>query len=188
MQKRKAVSSSAVLEGAYFSEGTFWFDDTSAGTKRLGRVYRYTPATNTLELFYESTDKNDLEAPDNINITPWGDLWIAEDGGGNNRIIGLTPEGNVYTFADNIHSEFAGPTFSPDGNTFFVNIQSLGITFAIWGPFARRNSARRRAMNFAQPPANLGPIVSDKLAAFAEDQGMSLLEAAALERHGMPII
>ena len=186
--KAKGCIEFSRLEGAYFSEGTFWFDDTSAGTKRLGRVYRYTPATNTLELFYESTDKNDLEAPDNINITPWGDLWIAEDGGGNNRIIGLTPEGNVYTFADNIHSEFAGPTFSPDGNTFFVNIQSLGITFAIWGPFARRNSARRRAMNFAQPPANLGPIVSDKLAAFAEDQGMSPLEAAALERHGMPII
>jgi uncharacterized protein len=176
------------LEGAYFSEGTLWFDDTSAGEKRLGRVYRYTPATNTLELFYESTDKNDLEAPDNITITPWGDLWVAEDGGGNNRIIGLTPEGNVYTFADNIHSEFAGPTFSPDGNTFFVNIQGLGITFAIWGPFARRNSARRRAMNNAQPPADFAPIVSDKLAAFAEDQGMSLLEAAALERHGMPII
>ncbi|MDQ7861925.1 DUF839 domain-containing protein [Peribacillus frigoritolerans] len=62
------------LEGAYFSEGTLWFDDTSAGSSRLGRVYRYTPATNNLELFYESTDKNDLEAPDNITITPWGDL------------------------------------------------------------------------------------------------------------------
>ena len=101
------------LEGAYFSEGTLWFDDTSAGTKSLGRVYRYTPATNTLELFYESTDKNDLEAPDNITITPWGDLWIAEDGDGINRIIGLTPEGNVYTFAENKlnESEFAGPTF-----------------------------------------------------------------------------
>ena len=186
--KEKGCIQFSRLEGAYFSEGTFWFDDTSAGTKRLGRVYRYTPATNTLELFYESSDKNDLEAPDNITITPWGDLWVAEDGGGNNRIVGLTPEGNVYTFADNIHSELAGPTFSPDGNTFFVNIQGLGITFAIWGPFARRNSARRRAMNQATPPASYAPIVSDKLAAFAEEQGMSTLEAAALERHGMPIL
>ncbi len=33
-----------------------------------------------------------------------------------------------------------------------------------------------------------GPVVSNKLAAFAEDQGISPLEAAALERHGMPII
>ena len=60
------------------------------------------------------SDRNDLEAPDNIVITPWGDLWIAEDGGGVNRIIGLTPEGNIYIFAENAMngSEFAGPTFS----------------------------------------------------------------------------
>lgn len=178
------------LEGAWFSAGTFWFDDTSAGSKDLGRVYRYTPATNTLELFYESTDKNDLEMPDNITITPWGDLWIAEDGGGNDRIIGLTPEGNIYPFAENQFngSEFAGPVFSPDGNTLFVNMQSPGITFAIWGPFARRNSARQRAMGIAAPPADLAPVVSKKVAAFAEEQGMSILEAAALERHGMPTL
>ena len=85
-------------------------------------------------------------------------------------------------------SEVAGPTFSFDGNTFFINIQYPGITLAIWGPFARKNSTRRRAMNFAQPPASFAPVVSDKLAAFAEEQGMSTLEAAALERHGMPIL
>lgn len=115
---------------------------------------------------------------------------IAEDGPGNDRIIGLTPEGNVYPFAENQlnGSEFAGPAFSPDGNTLFVNIQSPGLTFAIWGPFARRNSARQRAMSHAAPPAGLAPAVSDKLAAFAEQQGMSVQEAAALERHGMPIL
>ncbi|RBW70866.1 hypothetical protein DS031_04850 [Bacillus taeanensis] len=178
------------LEGAYFAAGAFWFDDTSAGKENLGRIYRYFPATNTLELFYESSASNDLEMPDNITITPWGDLWIAEDGPGNDRIIGLTPEGNVYPFAENQlnGSEFAGPTFSTDGNTFFVNMQSPGITFAIWGPFARRNAARQRAMNHAAPPAHLAPSVSDKLAAFAESKGMSTLEAAALERHGMPIL
>ena len=41
------------------------------------------------------TDRNDLKSPDNVVITPWGDLWIAEDGSGTNRIIGITPEGNV---------------------------------------------------------------------------------------------
>lgn len=178
------------LEGAWFTAGTFWFDDTSAGSKDLGRVYRYFPATNTLELFYESTDKNDLEMPDNITIAPWGDLWIAEDGGGNDRIIGLTPEGNIYPFAENQFngSEFAGPAFSPDGKTLFVNMQSPGMTFAIWGPFARPNAARQRAMGHAAPPTDLAPVVSKKLTAFAEEQGMSILEAAALERHGMPIL
>ncbi|MBS4178820.1 alkaline phosphatase PhoX [Lederbergia citrea] len=178
------------LEGTAFAAGILWFDDTSAGEGRHGRIYRYFPATNTLELFYESASNNDLDMPDNITITPWGDLWIAEDGPGKDRIVGLTPEGKIYPFAENQlnDSEFTGPIFSPDGNTLFVNIQEPGITFAIWGPFARRNSARQRAMGYAAPPANLAPVVSDKLAAFAENQGMSILEAAALERHGMPII
>ncbi len=51
-------------------------------------------------------------------------------------MVGLTPEGNIYTFAENMMngSEFAGSTFSPDGNTFFVNMQTPGITsVAIWG-------------------------------------------------------
>ena len=43
-------------------------------------------------------------------------------------------------------------------------------------------------MNQALPPASLALVVSDKLTAFAEEQGMSILEAAALERHGMPIL
>ena len=34
--------------------------------------------------------------------------------------------------------EFAGATFSPSGDTLFVNIQaSQAITFAIWGPWGR---------------------------------------------------
>ncbi|MDQ0221006.1 DUF839 domain-containing protein [Peribacillus cavernae] len=178
------------LEGAYFAGGVFWFDDTSAGSKKLGRVYRYIPATNTLELFYESSEANDLEMPDNICITPWGDLWIAEDGGGIDRIIGVTPEAETYVFAENLlnDSELAGPTFSTDGRTFFVNIQNPGLTFAIWGPFAHRNAARQRQMGHTAPPKNFAPHVSDKLAAFAENQGISQLEAAVYQRHGLPII
>jgi uncharacterized protein len=177
------------LEGAYFAGGVFWFDDTSAGQKKLGRIYRYIPATNTLELFYESSEANDLEMPDNICITPWGDLWITEDGGGIDRVIGVTPEGGTYVFAENKlnDSELAGPAFSTDGHTFFVNMQSPGMTFAIWGPFARRNAARQRQMAHAAPPQHFAPQVSNKLASFAQSQGISYLEAAVYHRHGMPI-
>ncbi|HEX6681522.1 MAG TPA: hypothetical protein VF062_01920, partial [Candidatus Limnocylindrales bacterium] len=48
-----------------------------------------------------------------------------------NRLVGST---GAPRFGD----EFAGSTFSPDGHTLFVNIQAgNGMTFAIWGPWAR---------------------------------------------------
>lgn len=40
------------------------------------------------------------------------DLWFAEDGSGTDRILSIVPEQEVY--------EFAGPTFSLDGQSFFV--------------------------------------------------------------------
>jgi secreted PhoX family phosphatase len=175
------------LEGAYLAGGAFWFDDTAGGEKRLGQVFRYLPATETLELFYEGTDANNMESPDNIVVTPFGDLWFAEDGDGENRVMGITPDGQVYAFASNNLSEFAGPTFAPDGKTFFVNIQGEGQTFAIWGPFARRNASRQRLMAVAAPPEMLAPRISGELAEAADRFGMSQLEAAAYDRLGVPL-
>lgn len=179
------------LEGAFFKGGAFWFDDTNGGERRLGQIFRYFPRTNTLELFYEGRDPAQIESPDNITITPWGDLWFSEDeaveGDGRNRIVGVTPRGEIYKFARNARSdsEFAGPTFSPDGSTFFVNIQNPGITLAIWGPFRYRNAARQQRMSAAVPPEELAPRVSGELAEAAERQGMGTLEAAAYDRIGV---
>ncbi len=188
------------LEGAYFAGGTFWFDDTQGGEKRLGQIFRLFPSGgygdtgDKLELFYEGSDSNNMESPDNIVVTPWGDLWFAEDEtieGGDmmNRVVGITPEGETYVFARNrkSDSEFAGPTFAPDGRTFFVNMQGDGLTFAIWGPFARRSSTRQRKMAVAAPPAHMAPRVSGELAEAARKFGMSDLEAAAFERLGVPL-
>jgi uncharacterized protein len=134
-----------------------------------------------------------MESPDNIIVTPWGDLWFAEDeavsGDNVNRVMGITPDGQVYTFATNRlnDSEFAGPTFSPDGKTFFVNFQDPGLTFAIWGPFTRRDVSRQRQMAVAAPPESLAPEVSGELAEAAERYGMSKLEAAAFVSLGIPL-
>jgi secreted PhoX family phosphatase len=184
------------LEGAWFAGGALWFADTAGGEKRLGQVYRYLPATNTLELFHEGTNENAMESPDNITVTPWGDLWFAEDGDGANRMMGITPEGEVYEFANNRIriedgedvSELAGPCFSPDGQTFFVNVQAPGVTYAIWGPFPRANAARQRRLAFAAPPAALAPRVTGELLEAATKYGLSPLEAAAFARHGVPLI
>ncbi|MFK7758977.1 MAG: alkaline phosphatase PhoX, partial [Phycisphaerales bacterium] len=44
----------------------------------------------------------------------------------------------LYHIAKNAYSgsEFAGACFSPDGSTFFVNLQQSGWTLAITGPWA----------------------------------------------------
>jgi secreted PhoX family phosphatase len=184
------------LEGAYFAGGAFWFDDTIGGEARLGQIFRYLPSSNTLELFYEGTEKGKMESPDNIVVTPWGDLWFAEDDAINdgdiiNRVMGITPDGQVYPFANNRlnDSEFAGPTFSPDGSTFFVNFQGdPGITFAIWGPFQQQSAARQRQMALAAPPKSMMPVISGELAEAAREHGMSQLEAAAYDRLGVPLV
>jgi secreted PhoX family phosphatase len=175
------------LEGAYFAGGAFWFDDTVGGEARKGQIFRFIPATNTLELWLESTNENTADAPDNVVITPWGDLWFAEDGPGFNRVMGVTPDRRVYEFARTTGSEFAGPTFAPNGNTFFVNAQDHGLTYAIWGPFGRHNRGRQMQMAVAPPPAKYAPYISDALAEAADRYGLTHLEAAAYDRLGVPL-
>jgi uncharacterized protein len=64
------------LEGAHFSGGAFWFDDTVGGEQRLGQIFRLIPSGgygNTggvLELFYEGTEPGKMQSPDNIIVTP----------------------------------------------------------------------------------------------------------------------
>ena len=183
------------LEGCHFQGGAFWFSDTSGGEEDLGQLFRLLPPASpngryVLELFLESTSKNQLDAPDNVVVTPWGDLLVAEDGGGENRLVGITPKGRAYIFARSRHadaSEFAGPTFSPDGQTLFVNTQSPGLTFAIWGRFPRASRAGARRMALADPPPAYAPVVSSELEEAARRLGMTTLEAAAYERLGVPL-
>lgn len=203
------------LEGANFAGGALWFCDTNGGEQRLGQIFRYIPATNTLELFYETMDGAGfpdtdagvdfarMDRPDNIVVTPWGDVWVAEDGGGVNRLVGFTPEGQSYVFAlhnipyplleeeglpENFRSEVAGPTFSPDGQTLFFNVQDPGVTFAVWGPFKPPSAARVAQMSFAAPPAWMAPDLSGELLEAADRHRLSVLEAAAFHRLGVPIL
>ena len=116
------------------SDGIY-FCATSGGDLQKGQIWRYRP--ETLELFCEPDDAGFLDNGDNLTVTPWGDLFVCEDGPGWQRVVAVTPKGELYTFAENVFnmSELAGGCFSPDGGTFFVNIQRPGITLAISGPW-----------------------------------------------------
>ncbi|MEX0821014.1 MAG: alkaline phosphatase PhoX [Rhodothermales bacterium] len=132
-------------EGMWWGNGSVYFACTNGGRAQTGQVWRYVPAENEgqpgatgeLELFIEPNDSELLEHCDNVTVTPWGDLILCEDGSGEQYLVGVTPEGELYRFGRNAasDSELAGATFSPDGSTLFFNIQGDGLTLAVTGPW-----------------------------------------------------
>ena len=124
-------------EGIFYGGGFVYFTCKSGGSKADGQIWRYSPTNNTVELYIEPNNSGVLDNPDNIVVFPGRDIFLCEDGDGTDYILGITPSGSLYKFGMNRlnTSEFAGVCFSPDGQTMFVNMQSPGITFAIWGPW-----------------------------------------------------
>lgn len=138
-------------EGMWYGNGSVFFACTNGGRIKKGQIWKYTPSPQegtpheadhpgTLELFVEPNDGGLIDNADNLTVSPWGDLIVCEDGSGKQHLVGITPEGRFYKFAHNAmdnDSEMAGATFSPDGSTFFVNIQEAGLTLAITGPWGK---------------------------------------------------
>lgn len=142
-------------EGIFYGErngrGEVYIACTNGGEARKGQIWRYypSPAEGTageweqparIELFVEPNDGTIIENADNLTVAPWGDLVVCEDGTGDDYLVGITPEGEIYPLAHNTNGngEFAGACFSPDGSTFFVNMQVDGWTLAITGPWRSR--------------------------------------------------
>lgn len=138
----KGGATFARLEGCWYGNGSIYLNATNGGDARLGQIFKYTPVGNArgeLVLLFESGDPKVMNSPDNLCVSPKGALAICEDADTDVHIRGLTREGTVFDFAKNLlnDSEFAGSCFSPDGETLFVNIQTPGLTFAIWGDWSR---------------------------------------------------
>jgi secreted PhoX family phosphatase len=147
----------ARVEGMWMGADSVYFAATSGGKNKNGQIWRCRPAPapiegtpresddpGTLELFIEANDRTVIKNPDNLTVAPWGDLIVCEDDcvdcDDAQRILGVTPRGEVYVIGRSVlnRSELAGCTFSPDGTTLFVNIQSgPGLTLAIWGPWKK---------------------------------------------------
>jgi uncharacterized protein len=125
------VSSYARPDGdgsAQRHDGQVWFLDPRAGTL-------------TLELLFAATEDpdDDPDGPDNITVSPFGGVIIAENGAGQVHLLGATPGGEVYFLArsegEDDDEEFCGPVFAPDRSMLFANLQGPGYVFAIRGPF-----------------------------------------------------
>jgi len=159
-------------EGICHHAGKFFLVDTEAGFDAGGQrghgdgaVWEYDPQAGTMRALFVAGSQQVGDNIDNIVVSPRGGILLCEDGdpvtdayGPGTRLLGLTPDGDSYTFAKNKISltldhvvaagkrifprdyraeEWAGACFDPDGEVLFVNIQTPGITFAIWGPWER---------------------------------------------------
>ncbi|MBM3761354.1 MAG: DUF839 domain-containing protein [Acidobacteria bacterium] len=151
------------LEGIWYWERKIYFTATNGGNEGLGQIWVYEPDTETVWLLFETPHLHLMDFPDNIAVSPRGGLVVCEDGGGAQHLLGVSPAGELFYFAKNIHSstEFAGACFSPDGETLFVNIYGRStirttqpykspllvpigsefgekaMTLAIWGPWGK---------------------------------------------------
>lgn len=137
-------------EGIHFTRDGIFICCTDGGPQRRGQLFRLKPSgaaetPDTLELFLQSTRDDLLTNGDNLCPAPWGGVVICEDlidasFARHTHVRCVTPEGEVFTLALNArdNTEFAGSCFSPDGKWLFVNLQGLGLTVAITGPWERK--------------------------------------------------
>ena len=149
--KAEDATTFARLEGCWYGNQRIYLVSTSGGDARQGQIWEYHPQTERLKLLFESPGADVLDSPDNVTVSPRGGIVLCEDGDQEpQRMHGLTPDGRLFPFAasnvvlngehngitgDFRGSEWAGATFSPDGEWLFANLQRPGITFAITGPW-----------------------------------------------------
>jgi uncharacterized protein len=155
----------ARTEGCWGHGDKVFFDCTTGGSDSLppsgfGQIFELDTTENTLTLLFESPSSKVLLRPDNLVVSPVGDLLLCEDNTGAldpepdppNFIRGLTSDGMIYPFAraETNQSEFCGACFDPEGKVLYVNQQGRppmgipGITYAIWGPWKRVGSPKTK--------------------------------------------
>ncbi|MEU3918698.1 alkaline phosphatase PhoX [Streptomyces sp. NPDC002659] len=154
----KDITRARKLEGMWWGDGGVYIVSSyaraeSPGTAHDGQVWFYDPKRRTLTLRVllgvnpDPSKDGALDGPDNITVSPYGGLVIAEDGEGVQHLFGATDRGRTYPIARNElnigteeepeFSEFTGVVFSCDGRTLYANIQTPGIMLAITGPWKR---------------------------------------------------
>lgn len=142
------------------SDGAIVFVASLAGPVGAGQVYRLDPSADALTLIAQVDDRTVLSMPDNLVMSPWGELVLCEDnydrrdGASHQHVRVLGSDGRVRTLIRNLRvtpsddeedppgAELAGACFSPDGEVLFVNVQRPEhVTVAITGDWSSWRAA-----------------------------------------------
>jgi hypothetical protein len=148
-----AVTRSRKLEGAWWGDGGVYVvasyakpESDGSAAAHAGQVWFLDPRSDTLRLVLWFAPKRDVDTsadgPDNITVSPYGGVILAEDGDGRQHLLGAGPHRETFVLARNevaqepgVYSEFAGVCFSPDRRTLYANVQTPGATYAVTGPW-----------------------------------------------------
>lgn len=124
-------------EGLWFFDGVVYFS-----TKGDNRIWAYDHIDQSVEVIYDfklaTPPNNVLSGVDNLTVSPWGDVLVAEDGG-NMELCLIHPDRSVQVLLQVLgqdNSELTGPAFSPDGRRLYFSSQrggpkKLGITYEV---------------------------------------------------------
>ena len=144
-----------------------YFDCTDGRPADLGQVWEYDPGRETITLSTSRPTRRRSQNPDNVVIVPQtGDIFLQEDGTGEQFIRGVTRDGEIYDFAKTGSERHrvlrrllrpgrpdalrqpAGRPRQPAGR---ARPDGQAVTYAIYGPFEKRAGANDK--NFATGPA-----------------------------------
>lgn len=148
-----------------------WFDSGMVYVATTGdsKIHAYDTVSERIEVLYDKETISDaqLQMPDNLSVSPSGDLFVAENHDaedGHLEVMLLTPdlviapflsvEGprHIYNAPGLGPSELCGPVFDPSGSRFYVTSQrartvdggdapGTGEVYEITGPFRTQRPA-----------------------------------------------
>jgi Bacterial protein of unknown function (DUF839) len=165
-------------EGLWHHEGILYF--TTKGDKK---VWAYDARSRTIDILYHHSLVPDaaLNAVDNVTVSPYGDVYVCEDGG-NMEIVLITPKRVVAPFcrlglpdgsvaADHQGSEMAGVVFDPSGRRMYFSSQRAyphvpgtpaadGAVYEVEGPFRLPKRGVPESWVFGPPAGERGDMTN----------------------------
>ena len=119
-------------------DGMVWFYDYADETIQLVTYFPHQEPRRTTTRRPGTTDLT-FDGPDNVTVTPWGTLVLAEDGVGASHVLSSVPGGPTYAIARNQlnDSEFSGPDVHRRRQGAVRQHADPGLTLAITGPWEK---------------------------------------------------